>query len=151
MPCSWCWPPTYTGRRTTSAIWTSTWRSEGRVMTPFLDISLATAEVREEVDEAIARVLDSGCYILGPEVEMFESAFAEYCGARHCIGVASGLDALTLVLRGLDIGEGDEVIVPSNTYIATWLAVSAAGARLVPVEPDPHSYNLDTERVEAAI
>src|SRR5260370_32941979 len=136
MPCSWCWPPTSSGRRTTSAIWTSTCRSKGRVMTPFLDLSLATAEVREEVDEAIARVLDSGRYILGPEVEAFESAFAEYCGAHHCVGLASGLDALTLMLRGLDIGEGDEVIVPSNTYIATWLAVSAVGAQPGPLEPD---------------
>src|SRR5260370_8265328 len=101
MPCSWCWPPTSTGRRTTSAIWTSTWRSEGRVMTPFLDISLATAEVREEVDEAIARVLDSGRYILGPEVEAFESAFAEYCGARHSTGLPTGLNPLSLLLRGL--------------------------------------------------
>jgi dTDP-3-amino-3,4,6-trideoxy-alpha-D-glucose transaminase len=120
-------------------------------MTPYLDLSLGTAELRDEIDGAIARVLDSGRYIQGPEVEAFESEFARYCGTRHCVGVANGLDALTLMLRALDIGEGDEVIVPSNTYIATWLAVSAVGARVVPVEPDSLSYNLDPERVDAAI
>jgi len=120
-------------------------------MIPFLDLRLATEELRPEIDQAIARVVKSGAYILGPEVEAFESEFAEYCGARHCVGVASGLDALTLLLRGLEIGAGDEVIVPSNTYIATWLAVSAAGARVVPVEPDSATYNLDPERVEDAI
>ena len=120
-------------------------------MIPFLDLRLATEELRPEIDQAIARVVKSGCYILGAEVEAFESEFAEYCGARHCVGVASGLDALTLLLRALGIGAGDEVIVPSNTYIATWLAVSAVGARVVPVEPDTATYNLDPERVEDAI
>ena len=120
-------------------------------MTPFLDLRQATAEVRAEMDAAIARVLDSGRYIQGPEVEAFESEFAGYCGVRHCVGVASGLDALTLLLRALGIGEGDEVIVPTHTYIATWLAVSAAGARPVPAEPDPASYNLDPERAERAL
>jgi dTDP-4-amino-4,6-dideoxygalactose transaminase len=118
---------------------------------PFLDLRLATEELRPEIDQAIARVLDTGCYILGPEVEAFENEFAEYCGARHCVGVASGLDALTLLLRALGVGAGDEVIVPSNTYIATWLAVSAVGARVVPVEPDAATYNLDPELVEDAI
>jgi dTDP-4-amino-4,6-dideoxygalactose transaminase len=120
-------------------------------MTPFLDLRPATGEVRAEIDEAVARVLDSGRYILGSEGEAFEREFASYCGARDCVGVASGLDALTLMLRGLGIGEGDEVIVPSNTYIATWLAVSAAGARPVPAEPDPETYNLDPERAAAAV
>jgi dTDP-3-amino-3,4,6-trideoxy-alpha-D-glucose transaminase len=120
-------------------------------MTPFLDLRPATEEVRAEIDEAIARVLDSGRYVLGPEVEAFEREFAAHCGARHCVGVASGLDALTLMLRALGIGEGDEVIVPSNTYIATWLAVSAAGARPVPAEPDPETHNLDPERAAAAV
>lgn len=120
-------------------------------MIPFLDLRSATGEVRAEMDEAIARVLDSGRYVLGAEVEAFEREFADYCGARHCVGVASGLDALTLLLRALGIGEGDEVIVPSNTYIATWLAVSAAGARPVPAEPDAETYNLDPERAEAAV
>ena len=92
-------------------------------MIPFLDLRLATEELRPEIAQALARVLKSGVYILGAEVEAFEHEFAEYCGARHCVGVANGLDALTLLLRGLGVGAGDEVIVPSNTYIATWLAV----------------------------
>ena len=120
-------------------------------MIPFLDLRLATEELRPEIDRALARVMTSGCYILGAEVEAFENEFAAYCGARHCVGVASGLDALTLLLRGLGIGEGDEVIVPSNTYIATRLAVSAVGARVVPVEPDAATYNLDPPRVEDAM
>jgi len=118
---------------------------------PFLDLRLASEELRPEIDRAIARVVTSGCYILGAEVEAFESEFAAYCGARHCVGVGNGLDALTLLLRGLGIGAGDEVIVPSNTYIATWLAVSAVGARVVPVEPDASTYNLDPERAENAL
>ena len=120
-------------------------------MTPYLDLRWATGELRAQLDEAVARVLDSGRYIGGAEVEAFEREFAAYCGARYCVGVASGLDALTLMLRALEIGEGDEVIVPSNTYIATWLAVSAAGARPVPAEPDPETFNLDPERAQAAI
>lgn len=120
-------------------------------MIPFLDLRLATEELRPEIERAIARVVTSGCYILGTEVEAFENEFAARCGARHCVGVASGLDALTLLLRGLELGPGDEVIVPSNTYIATWLAVSAVGARVVPVEPDAATYNIDPQRVEDAI
>jgi dTDP-4-amino-4,6-dideoxygalactose transaminase len=120
-------------------------------MIPYHDLRLATEELRPEIDRAIGRVLDSGCYILGSEVEAFENEFAEYCGARHAIGVASGLDALTLLLRALGVGAGDEVIVPSNTYIASWLAVSAVGARPKPVEPDSATYNLDPQRVEDAI
>lgn len=120
-------------------------------MTPFLDLSLATAALRTEIDAAVARVLASGRYVQGPEVAAFEEEFARFCGARYCVGTGSGLDALTLTLRALDIGEGDEVIVPSQTFIATWLAVTGAGARVVPVEPDEESCNLDPERVEAAI
>jgi dTDP-4-amino-4,6-dideoxygalactose transaminase len=120
-------------------------------MTPFLDLKAATGELRPELDQALARVLDSGRFILGEEVEAFEREFAAYCGARHGVGVASGLDALALILRAYGIGAGDEVVVPSNTYIATWLAVSAAGAQVVPAEPDPATYNLDPERAEAAI
>lgn len=93
----------------------------------------------------------SGQYILGPEVAAFESEFAAYCEAGHCIGVANGLDALHLILRAMEIGPGDEVIVPANTYIATWLAVSYAGAAPVPVEPDEKTYNLDPSRIEEAI
>src|SRR5512137_386847 len=95
--------------------------------------------------------MDSGWYILGSEVEAFETEFARYCGADYCVGVGNGLDALHLILRAYGIGPGDEVIVPSNTYIATWLAVSYAGATPVPVEPDPRTSNLDPVRIEAAM
>src|SRR5829696_2121239 len=95
--------------------------------------------------------MQSGWYILGDEVEAFESEFAAYCGVKHCIGVGNGLEALHLILRAYEIGDGDEVIVPSNTYIATWLAVSYAGARPVPVEPAPSTYNIDPDRIEASI
>lgn len=118
---------------------------------PFLDLHAACAELRPEIDAAIARVLDSGWYILGPEVEAFEAEFAGYCRADHAIGLANGLDALHLALRAMDVGPGDEVIVPSNTYIATWLAVSQCGATPVPVEPDPTTHNLDPALIEAAI
>lgn len=120
-------------------------------MIQFLDLGAAYRELKSEIDAAIARVLDSGWYILGPEVEAFEAEWAEYCEANHAVGVANGMDALTLALRALDVGAGDEVIVPSNTYIATWLAVSAVGAKPVPVEPDPTTYNIDPNRIEAAI
>ncbi len=103
-----------------------------------------------EYEEAALRVLRSGWYILGPELESFEREFAEYVGGKYCIGVASGLDALTLAVRALEIGAGDEVIVPANTYIATALAVTANGANPVFVEPDEY-YNLDTEKLENAI
>lgn len=121
------------------------------VTIPFLDLKAAYAELRGEIDAAVARVLDSGWYILGAEVEAFEQEYAAYTGAAHCVGLANGLDALHLGLRALDIGPGDEVIVPSNTYIASWLAVSQCGATPVPVEPDAHTYNLDPARIEAAI
>ena len=120
-------------------------------MTPFLDLGAAYRELKTEIDTAIHRVLDSGWYILGPEVESFEAEWAEYCGAGHAVGLANGLDALILALRALDVGQGDEVIVPSNTYVATWLAVSAVGARPVPVEPDPTTHNIDPSRIAAAI
>ena len=118
---------------------------------PFLDLRAAYLELKPEIDAAIARVLDSGWYILGPEVEAFEAEWAAYCGASHAVGVGNGLDALTLALRALEIGPGDEVIVPSNTYIATWLAVSAVGATPVPVEPDLATYNIDPALIPTAI
>ena len=118
---------------------------------PFLDLRAAYLELKEQIDAAVARVLDSGWYILGPEVDSFETDWAAYCGARDAVGLANGLDALTLGLRALNIGPGDEVIVPSNTYIASWLAVTAVGAKLVPVEPDPRTYNIDIKAVEHAI
>ncbi len=120
-------------------------------MTPYLDLAQATAELRPEIDDAIRRVLDSGCYIGGSEVDAFETEFGAYCGASYVVGVASGLDALILMLKGMNIGADAEVIVPSNTYIATWLAVSAVGARPVPVEPSIATYNLDPDRVEQAV
>jgi dTDP-4-amino-4,6-dideoxygalactose transaminase len=121
------------------------------VKVPFLDLKAVYSEIKSELDEAYARVMSSGWYILGAEVEDFENEFAEYCEAKHCIGVANGLDALHLILRGYGIGEGDEVIVPANTYIATWLAVSYAGATPVAVEPDIETHNLDPQKIEAAI
>ena len=120
-------------------------------MIPFLDLKAPHVELRNEITTAIARVVDSGWYILGPEVDAFEVEYAAYCEAGHCIGLANGLDALHLALRAMDVGPGDEVIVPSNTYIATWLAVSQCGATPVPVEPDDRTYNIDPSLIEAAI
>ena len=120
-------------------------------MVPFLDLQSIQLEHRDQLCAAFERVLHSGWYILGDEVQRFEQEYAAYCGARFAVGVANGLEALSLVLRALDIGPGDEVIVPSNTYIATWLAVSHVGATPVPVEPDPHTFNLDPARIAAAI
>lgn len=118
---------------------------------PFLDLSAPWHELQVELDAAWHRVMSSGWYVLGKEVAAFEEEFAAYCGVRHCIGVGNGLDALHLIIRGYGIGPGDEVIVPSNTYIATWLAVTYAGATPVPVEPDEATFNLDPERLEAAL
>jgi dTDP-4-amino-4,6-dideoxygalactose transaminase len=118
---------------------------------PFLDVKAAYLELRDELDAAYRRVMESGWYILGEEVEAFEAEFAHYCGVKHCIGVGNGLDALHLILRGYGIGAGDEVIVPANTYIATWLAVSYAGAAPVPVEPDLRTFNIDPSLIEDAI
>jgi dTDP-4-amino-4,6-dideoxygalactose transaminase len=120
-------------------------------MIPFLDLGAAYRELQSDIDDAVARVLASGYYIGGPEVEAFEAEYASYCGATQAVGVANGLDALHLVLRAMDVGPGDEVIVPSNTFIATWLAVSQCGATPVPVEPDPRTCNMDVTLIEAAI
>lgn len=117
----------------------------------FLNLKLANARFEPEIRDAIHRVIDSGRYVLGDETNAFESEFATYCGVEHCIGVANGLDALYLILRAYGIGDGDEVIVPSNTFIATWLAVSQVGARVVPVEPIDETCNIDPARIEAAI
>ncbi|MDP2752964.1 MAG: DegT/DnrJ/EryC1/StrS family aminotransferase, partial [Nitrospirota bacterium] len=118
---------------------------------PFLDLRAAYLELAPELDEAYHRVMQSGWFILGAEVDAFENEFADYCDAKQCVGVGNGLEALHLILRAMDIGPGDEVIVPSNTYIATWLAVSYAGATPVAVEPDRRTFNLDSARIEAAI
>lgn len=120
-------------------------------MIPFLDLRAATAELRGEIDKAIARVVDSGWYIGGDECSAFEESFAAFCQVDHAVGTANGLDALILALRALEIGPGDEVILASNTFVATVLAVSAVGAMPVLVEPDPATHNLDPSLVEAAI
>jgi dTDP-4-amino-4,6-dideoxygalactose transaminase len=120
-------------------------------MIPFLDVKAAYGELKGEIDAAVERVLASGWYIQGPETEGFEEEFAAYCEAGHCVGVGNGLDALHLALVAMGVGPGDEVIVSSNTFIATWLAVTFAGATPVPVEPDPRTHNLDPAKIEAAI
>ena len=118
---------------------------------PFNDFASPYQELKVELDAAYARFMQSGWYVLGKEVEAFEQEYAAYCGTKYCVGVANCLDAMHLVLRAWGVGSGDEVIVPSNTYIATWLAISHAGATPVPVEPDVQTYNLNPDLVEAAI
>jgi dTDP-4-amino-4,6-dideoxygalactose transaminase len=120
-------------------------------MIPFLDLKSINLRQKEEFQAAFAAVLDSGWLVLGKQTEAFEEEFAAYCDVQHCVGVANGLEALHLVLRAWGIGAGDEVIVPSNTYIATWLAASQVGATPVPVEPDLKTFNIDPELIEAAI
>ncbi len=117
----------------------------------FLDVPAIYAELRGELDAAAQSVISSGAYILGPEVSAFEQEFADYCGTSHAIGVGSGLDALRAILLGYGVGPGDEVIVPSNTFIATWLGVSQTGAIPVPVEPDPATHNITAAVIEPAI
>lgn len=120
-------------------------------MIPFLDLDAPYIELKSQLDEAIARVVSSGWFIGGGEVDAFETEYAKYCGTKYAVGVANGLDALHLALRAMNVGEGDEVIVPSNTYIATWLAVSQCGATPIPVEPHRSTYNIDPDRIEAAV
>lgn len=118
---------------------------------PFVDLRAGQEELADEVRAALARVLDSGRYLLGPELEAFEREFAEYCGVAHCVGVGSGLSAIELTLRAAGVGPGDEVIVPAYTWVATWLAVSATGATPVGVDVDPSTYNIDPELAAAAV
>lgn len=118
---------------------------------PFFSAETMHAPLREEILEAMARVYDSGWYVLGEEVEAFEEAYARYNGVRHCIGVSNGLDALRLCLRALNLEPGSEVIVASNAYIACWNAVALEGLTVVPVEPDERTFNLDPGKIEAAI
>lgn len=122
---------------------------------PFLSLKEVNARYADELKAAVGRVIDSGWYILGEEVAAFEREFAAYCGARHAVGVGNGLDALSLILRGYKelgaLSEGDEVIVPGNTFIASFLAVTENRLVPVPVEPDPSTFNIDPARVEAAI
>jgi dTDP-4-amino-4,6-dideoxygalactose transaminase len=118
---------------------------------PFLDLRQASVELRDELDLAYRTVMDSGRYLLGDELQRFESSFAESSGSKYCVGVASGLDALALTFKALGIGQGDEVIVPSHTFIATWLAVSAVGATLVPIDPDPKTCCITADCVAGVI
>lgn len=118
---------------------------------PFLQLGDAVAEQRELIDAAIKRVLDSGWYLLGPELESFEAEWSSWCGTQHSVGASNGLDAMHLILRAWGIGAGDEVIVPSNTYIASWLAVTMTGADPVPVEPEWDTCLIDPALIEEAI
>ncbi|MEN6351610.1 MAG: DegT/DnrJ/EryC1/StrS family aminotransferase [Syntrophomonas sp.] len=118
---------------------------------PFLDLKASYLELKTEFDDAYERVMNSGWYILGAELESFEAEFALFCRTEYCLGVGSGLDALQLVLKAWEIGPGDEVLVPSNTFIATWLAVSHCGARPVPVEPLESTFNMNPDEIEKAI
>lgn len=122
-----------------------------KMSVPFAIFQPMHDELRAELDAAYNRVMDNSYFIQGKECEAFDKEFAAYCGAEHCIGVANGLDALLLVLKALEIGAGDEVIVPSNTFIATALAVSYTGATPVFVEPEIETFNIDVTRIEAAI
>jgi dTDP-4-amino-4,6-dideoxygalactose transaminase len=119
-------------------------------MISFLDLKRLHESITDELNDSFKRVVAASAYVLGPEVEAFEHEFAEYCGSRFAVGVANGLDALHLILRAHEIGPGDEVIVPANTFIATWLAVSFVGAKIVPIEPD-ETFNIDPGRIQSAI
>lgn len=118
---------------------------------PFLDLKHSHDAIDSDLNDAFKRVLSSNSFIMGGELESFESEFAEYCGVSHCVGVGNGLEALHLTLLAYDIGHGSEVIVPSNTFIATWLAVSQTGATPVPVEPLEGTHNIDPLQIEAVI
>jgi dTDP-3-amino-3,4,6-trideoxy-alpha-D-glucose transaminase len=121
------------------------------VNVPFLDLAAGHRELEGELGEAFRRTLASGVYIGGESLFEFEREFARFCGARHCVGVGNGLDALTLALRSLEIGAGDEVIVPAHTFLATWLAVSQVGARVVPVDVEPATLNIDPGKIPQAL
>lgn len=121
------------------------------IKVPFQDFRAPYHELKEEFDAAYHRFMESGWLVLGKETVAFEEEYAAYCEAAHGVGVANGLDALHLALRAMDVGPGDEVIVPSNTYIATWLAVTQVGAVPVPVEPDHATYNINPASIEEAV
>ena len=110
---------------------------------PFLNLKQLHKSIKNDLEIAFERVLDSGNYINGKEVERFENQFANYCSSKYCLGVGNGLDALSIILRSLNIKKGDEVIVPANTFIATWLSISNIGAIPVPVEPEISTYNIN--------
>jgi len=123
----------------------------GMTGVPFHDLAAAHADLAGELEASVRRVLASGRYIRGVEVERFERDFARYCGAAGAVGVGNGLDAIMLTLLAMGIGGGDEVLVSAHTSIATWLAVTHSGARPVPIEPDPHTMLIDPARVESAV
>ena len=125
--------------------------AEHSTSVPFLDVGFTFRELRSELTQAFHRVMDSGMYVGGDEISAFENAFADFCGAKYCVGVANGFDALVLLLRACGVGEGDEVVVPAHTFIATWLAVAQVGARPVPVDADLATMNMDLGLVEEAI
>jgi len=118
---------------------------------PFLNLEPMHTQIKDEIIESFKKIYDRNWFILGQSVEDFEKEFAKYCNTDYCISCGNGLDALSIILRGYDIGEGDEVIVPSHTYIATALAVSYVGAKVVFVEPDIKTFNIDANKIEAAI
>ncbi|WP_214847326.1 DegT/DnrJ/EryC1/StrS family aminotransferase [Exiguobacterium sp. s193] len=120
-------------------------------MIKFLDLKVTNEKYKEELLKTFESVLDSGWYIMGNELLEFEKEFAQYCGTKYCVGVANGLEALSLILRAYDIGPGDEVIVPANTYIASILAISQNGAKPILVEPSLLTYNIDEEKIEEKI
>lgn len=120
-------------------------------MIKFLDLEKINNRFRSEIDRRISSILDRGWYLQGSENEKFCKNFANYCGTEYCVGVANGLDALTLIIKAYGFGPGDEIIVPSNTYIATILSVSANGCVPVLVEPNIFTYNIDPDKIEAAI
>ena len=117
----------------------------------FFNLKKVNSIIKKDLNIAYKRVVNSGYFILGEELELFEQEFAQYCGVKFCLGVSNGMDALSLLLKSNNIGYGDEVIVPSNTFIATWLSVSAVGAKPVPVEPDIFSYNINPSEIERMI
>lgn len=121
------------------------------MMVPFASFVPMEKELHDELQEAFERVLGNSWYINGTEKESFERKFAEYCGVKYCVGVGNGLDALTLILKALGIGNGDEVIIPANTFIATALAVTNTGATPVLVDPKLNDFNIDIEKIEEKI
>jgi len=118
---------------------------------PFLSLQESYEEISEEINLALQKVLSSGRYIGGSEVELFEEKFSEYVGSKYCVGLGNGLDAIQAILKALDIGQGDEVIVPSHTFIATWLAVSNCGAKPIPVEVNQDTYSIELSEIEKAL
>lgn len=120
-------------------------------MIKFLDLHKINEVYRKDIDEIIKNVIDSGWYILGERDKSFEKNFAQYCGVKHCIGCANGLDALKLIIKGFGFGNGDEIIVPANTYIASILAISDCSCTPILVEPDIKTYNIDPDKIEEKI